>query len=121
MEDWIWPLIDDVESARRLARFGALWAGITGVISLIAGVLSGHYAIAAISFLLYATAAWRMSQWSFAWSVVGLSLCVLQTLMTLIALPILWSIIMPFALFALLNGMRATGALRRLPEEERAV
>jgi hypothetical protein len=121
MEEWIWPILEDMQSSERVARFAALWAGIIGVFSLIAGVLSGHYAIAAILGVLYATAAWRTARWSFGWSVTGFVLCVLQTIIAVIALPLLWSIIMPFAVLALMNGVRATIALRRFSEQKAAV
>ena len=44
--------------------------------------------------------------------------CILQGILTLIKLPVIWAVLMPFALIWFVKGVRATGLLSRLATED---
>lgn len=115
MGEWIWPVVDDPESAREVTRFAAVWAAILCGLSALTAFLGGLNLVMTIIAILYGIAVWRIRNESLPWSVTAFVLCILQFILVVLTLPLLWSIAMPFAFLALLGGVRATNALQKLP------
>jgi hypothetical protein len=112
--DFVWPILEDIDSARDAARYAAAWTVVLCALWVLATALSGFALIANLICVLYGFAAWHIWHGSTVWSIIAFSLCILQTLLVLISLPLLWSIITPFAFLGLMNGIRATAAMERL-------
>jgi hypothetical protein len=117
MGDWIWPIVEDVPSARETARYAAAWAAMLCGLSTLAVLLAGLNPIAGAICVLYGIAAWRIWKESQPWAILAFALCILQSIPVLISLPLMWAIAMPFAFLALMNGVRATSALRNLADQ----
>jgi hypothetical protein len=117
MGEWIWPIVEDAPSAKETARYAAAWAAILCGLSTLASVLVGLNPIGLVICLLYGFAAWRIWKESQAWAILAFSLCILQTILVVVRLPLMWAIAMPFAFLALMNGVRATSALRNFADQ----
>ena len=111
--DWIWPVIDDADSARQAAHFAAMWSLILAWFSFFFGMFSGHVTASLGFMAAYGIATWYLFRNSYKWALIAFALCVTQTLLALISMPLLWSIMMPFAFLALMNGVRGTRVLQR--------
>jgi len=72
------------------------------------------------AFFIYGVAAWRLFYGSLAWAMAAFVLCALETLVVLITLPVVWSVVMPFAFVALINGVRGAVAMQKYPEITKA-
>lgn len=111
---WIWPIMEDMETARESTHLAAVWAGILALLSVIGALLSRNPTIYGFVALCYLIVAWRVWCGSLPWAVVGSALCILDTVLSLMTLPLL-SFVMPFALLATINGLRATHFLSSAP------
>jgi hypothetical protein len=86
---------------------------------MIAGLTTGHV-ISYLPVLIYAVAIWRIWRGSQAWAIAALVLCVLQGILTLLTLPVIWALVIPFALIGLVKGVRGTAVLSSFPADARA-
>jgi hypothetical protein len=111
--------LDELEAARGAAHLAAVWAGILGAFSVIAGLAGGNVLFYIPAFF-YGVAVWRIWRGSRAWAIVALVFCVLQGILTLMTLPILWAVVIPLALIGLMNGIRGTAVLSRLAADDQA-
>jgi hypothetical protein len=109
-------LLDELEAARGAAHLAAVWAGILGALSVVASLITGNVLFYVPAFC-YGVAAWRVWRGSRPWAIVALVFCILQGILTLIQLPVIWAVLMPFALIWLVKGVRATALLSRLANE----
>jgi len=114
----VWPFVEDIESARETAHTAAIWSGVLTGFNLLTGVLAGLSIFVLVVCLVYGIAAWRIYQGSRAWAVTAFVLFVFQALLVLFRLPLIWSVLTPFAFLALMNGVRATSSLEKLEEKE---
>jgi uncharacterized membrane protein len=118
MGAWVWPVVEDAESAREAAHLAAVWTMILAGLNVLAGVLTGLNVIVALVCVIYGVAAWRVWRGSHPWAIAAFVLCILQAILVVISLPLIWGIFMPFAFLALMNGVRGTASLQRLTEAE---
>jgi hypothetical protein len=99
MGDFVWPVVDDAESAPAAAHFAAVWAIVLACLNLIVGMLLFHWSVVlGFAGVTYGLAAWRIWEGSYPWAIAAFVLCILQTALVLINLPVLWAVLMPFAL-----------------------
>jgi len=118
----IWPVIDDEDSAREVIRLAATYAGVLCMFTILANLLSAAFErdLRLGAFVLpafWAVCAWRIWNGSRPWAITAFVACSLLAVLTLLSLPLLWSVVMPFAFLGLMHGVRATSALRRFADE----
>jgi hypothetical protein len=64
--------------------------------------------------IIFGVGAWRIWVGSQGWAIAAFATCIFEMILVLVLLPIMWGIVMPFAFLALMNGVRATTAIKRL-------
>jgi hypothetical protein len=116
--EWLWPVLEDADSAREATRLAAIWAVILAVLSLGICVLAPPTLLGGFICTVYGVAAWRIWKGSRAWAVAAFVLCVTQGILVLLSLPIIWGLIMPFAFVALMNGVRATATMQKIADNQ---
>jgi hypothetical protein len=117
MGEWIRPVVEDVTSAKETALYAAVWAAILCGLTTLSILSAGLNPLGVVICLLYGVAAWQIWKGSQAWAILAFAICVLQTLLVVIVVPLLWPIAVPFAFLALMNGVRATSALRTFAQQ----
>ncbi len=112
MSELIWPVVDDYDSAQQTSRYGAAWAWVLGGLACIAAIVSGNSLLFLFS-VFYPITGWGIWRGSVAASIIAFVLCILQTIAVFISLPLLWSIVMPFAFLGIMNGVRGAVSMQK--------
>lgn len=111
MSELVWPIVDDMESAKDAAHYAAAWSGVLFGMNVLGG---GLHLIPLTICAIFGVGAWRIWSGSQAWAIAVFSTCICEFILVLLLMPIMWGIVMPFAFLALMNGVRATTAMERL-------
>jgi hypothetical protein len=105
--DFLWPVLEDIESAKDALRYAAVISAVLCGYDLLFFHLSP--VVMAIC-LVYAFAAWRIWKGSPAFAIAAFAILCLQSPRTFVVLLL-------FAFVGLMNGVRAAMAFERLQQD----